>query len=115
MSKDKLEEFRKRLLEEQHKLLASEADRRTSAATVELDQTRTGRLSRMDALQSQAMAKASNERAARRAQLIAAALRRIESGEFGECRECGEEIAERRLEADPCALFCIGCAEKRSV
>lgn len=114
MNPENIEAFRSRLLAEQEALLSGEADRRAGAATVELDQTRTGRLSRMDALQSQAMAKASYERAAQRVQQIAAALRRIKAGEFGECRECGEWIAERRLEADPCALFCISCAEKRS-
>lgn len=114
MEQKTVDELRTRLLEEQHELLAGETDRRAGAATVELDQTRTGRLSRMDALQSQEMAKASNQRATQRAQLIAAALRRIDEGEFGECRGCGEAIALRRLEADPCALFCIMCAEART-
>jgi DnaK suppressor protein len=34
----------------------------------------------------------------------------MESGEFGECAECGEPIAERRLEVDPTALLCVSCA-----
>lgn len=42
--------------------------------------------------------------------LISSALRRIEADEFGECMECGELIAEQRLEALPFAETCIDCA-----
>lgn len=37
------------------------------------------------------------------------ALEKIESGEYGTCEMCGEEIAPARLEARPIALFCIDC------
>ncbi|MDR3605837.1 MAG: TraR/DksA family transcriptional regulator [Oligoflexia bacterium] len=40
---------------------------------------------------------------------IDAALRRIESGEFGECLRCGEEISEARLQAFPFTTLCIDC------
>lgn len=40
------------------------------------------------------------------------ALDRIESGEYGYCVECGEEISEGRLEARPEAALCINCAKK---
>jgi len=39
------------------------------------------------------------------------ALEKIESGEFGTCEECGEEIPEKRLMAHPEASTCISCAE----
>ncbi|MDX1454602.1 MAG: TraR/DksA C4-type zinc finger protein [Gammaproteobacteria bacterium] len=108
-----LDSLRRQLHEERNALDASAEARRTSADTVELDQTRTGRLTRMDALQGQAMARASSARATQRLQAIQRALERIERGDYGECRECGEEIALARLKVDPCALFCIGCAEAR--
>jgi DnaK suppressor protein len=79
-------------------------------ATVELDQQSVGRLSRMDALQRQAMAEASERSRAIELQKINAALRRIEDGEYGYCMECGEEIAAKRLEIDPAASHCIRCA-----
>jgi len=41
---------------------------------------------------------------------IAAALARIDEGEFGYCIKCGDEIASRRLELDPAAPLCISCA-----
>ncbi|MBO6893174.1 MAG: TraR/DksA C4-type zinc finger protein [Roseibium sp.] len=80
-------------------------------ATVTLDQQSVGRLSRMDALQGQAMAQASERQRRADIQRIEAALRRIEDGEFGYCVECGEEIAPKRLEVDSAAAFCINCAQ----
>jgi len=82
------------------------------AAVVQLDQTRVGRLSRMDALQAQAMAKASGERRAVQLREIDAALRRIEEGSYGDCERCDEAINPRRLDADPTARLCIDCASK---
>lgn len=79
-------------------------------AIVALDQQAIGRLSRMDALQRQAMATAQGRRQDARRGRIVAALRRIEKGEFGYCAECGEDIAPARLELDPTVPTCIGCA-----
>ena len=81
-----------------------------SRATVTLDQQSVGRLSRMDALQGQAMAQASERQRRANIQRIEAALHRLDSGDYGYCAECGEEIAEGRLQADPAAAFCIRCA-----
>jgi len=82
-----------------------------AAKPVELDQNRVGRLSRMDAMQGQAMAQASSQRKLQQAQLIKQALTRIELSEFGDCLECGDAIANNRLNIDPSAKFCIQCAE----
>ncbi len=82
------------------------------AAVVELDQTKVGRLSRMDALQAQAMAKASVQRRAALLREIGAALRRIEDGNYGDCQRCDEPINPRRLDADPTARLCIDCASR---
>lgn len=38
-----------------------------------------------------------------------AAIQRIESGEFGSCTDCGEEIELSRLNACPTAARCIRC------
>ena len=40
---------------------------------------------------------------------VVSALERIDDGSFGSCERCGEEIAEKRLEALPFARHCIGC------
>ncbi|MEX0914706.1 MAG: TraR/DksA family transcriptional regulator [Wenzhouxiangellaceae bacterium] len=84
-----------------------------SQAPVELDQTRQGRLSRMDALQGQAMAQATDARRQRQIAALKAALARIANGEFGECIECGDEIAEARLKSNPAITLCIDCASER--
>ena len=41
---------------------------------------------------------------------ISAALRRMDSGEYGSCIECGEAIGEGRIRAYPYAKECIDCA-----
>ncbi|WP_306147160.1 MULTISPECIES: TraR/DksA C4-type zinc finger protein [unclassified Roseibium] len=80
-------------------------------ATVMLDQQAVGRLSRMDALQGQAMAQASERQRRADIQRIEAALKRLNEGEYGYCAQCGEDIAAKRLEVDPAAAFCIRCAK----
>ena len=46
-------------------------------------------------------------------QAIEEALRRIEKGTYGICRDCGEEIAAARLNAIPWTRVCITCKEKQ--
>jgi len=41
------------------------------------------------------------------------ALKRIDSGTYGTCRGCGENIEEARLNAKLEAERCVGCEEKR--
>ena len=83
--------------------------------TVELDQTRVGRLSRMDAMQAQAMSKETGRRRRQKLIQIEAALRRIEGDDYGFCQDCGEEIAPARLEVDPAVLLCIDCASAKEL
>ena len=80
--------------------------------TVELDQTRMGRLSRMDALQAQAMSKETGRRRREQLRQVLAALRRIEEGDYGDCEDCGEAISAGRLDANPAARRCIDCASR---
>ena len=83
-----------------------------AAKTVELDQSRMGRLSRMDAMQAQAMAQASGRRRAMMLGRVTSALVRLERGEYGTCQACDEPIHHKRLEFDPAATLCIDCAER---
>ena len=43
------------------------------------------------------------------------ALARLETGTYGNCFDCGEEIAEKRLRALPFAVRCKDCEEAREV
>ena len=83
---------------------------REARSIVELDQQAVGRLSRMDALQNQAMAQAQQARRDLEARRLRAALERIAEGEYGYCEDCGEEIARGRLELDLAASRCVSCA-----
>lgn len=106
-----MEAVRERLLAMRAELLEESESSRESRDTVVLDQTSVGRLSRMDALQGQAMAKAEEERRQLALRRITTSLARIDQGEYGECIGCGEWIARKRLEWDPLVLKCIDCAE----
>ena len=106
------EDWRARLLALRDELEGIAATGDESAAVVELDQSRVGRLSRMDAMQAQAMAKASSNRRQAMLLKITAALKRIDDDEFGLCRACEEPINPKRLEFDPTAIQCIDCASK---
>ena len=106
----KVDALRARLVEERVELIrAGEADEE-SRRPVELDQTRLGRLSRMDALQAQAMAIETDRRRGVEMNRIEAALKRFKNGEFGYCRSCDVEIPAKRLEFDPATPFCVDCA-----
>ena len=83
-----------------------------SAAVVELDQSKVGRLSRMDAMQAQAMAQASAQRREVMLRKITAALARIDKDEYGDCVLCDVAINEKRLDFDPTATLCIDCANR---
>jgi DnaK suppressor protein len=108
-----VEIFRLQLLRLQEELSALKATGEDAARVVELDQTSVGRLSRMDALQGQAMSKEQGRRRELELQKISAALRRIESGDYGDCLACDEPIAIKRLTLDPAATLCIDCASAR--
>lgn len=104
------EPFRHMLLE---RLAALDEQDRISAEgrqPVKLEQDSVGRLSRIDAMQMQAMALAQERRRKVERAAIGAALARIEKGEFGYCLVCGEEIAEARLRTDPTLAKCRDCA-----
>jgi len=44
-------------------------------------------------------------------ELIDEALGRIEKGDYGDCVNCGEPVAEKRLEAVPWTRYCIKCQD----
>ena len=83
-----------------------------SREPVELDQSKVGRLSRMDALQGQAMALESERRRTAELKRIDAALKRLDGNDYGHCVRCNEEIALARLEFDPAVTNCIRCASE---
>ena len=112
LEEGQIAEFRTRLLQQQQELLRLKETSDDAAKTVELDQTSVGRLSRMDALQGQAMSRERERRRDIELQKIAAALHRVETGDYGYCVRCEEEIVVQRLELDPATPLCISCASR---
>jgi len=114
MEDSEIEQFKATLLRLRAELQDMEETSKEAGKTVELDQASVGRLSRMDAMQAQQMAQESERRRQQQLVRIEVALRRIESGDYGYCFVCGEEIDVRRLGVDPTNTRCIKCAETRS-
>lgn len=110
MDKTQKERFRALLNQANKDLNAQDSLGKEGQKTVILDQQSVGRLSRMDALQQQAMAKAHQGRRDLMQAKIAAALQRLDTDEFGFCTECGDDIPIKRLELDPTTPLCVSCA-----
>jgi len=104
--------YRDRLISLKEELEAIAETGAEAARPVELDQAKVGRLSRMDAMRSQAMSIETERRRVAELGRIKTALTRIEEEEFGFCQSCGKAIAPPRLAIDPAALLCIDCANK---
>lgn len=104
--------YRERLQQRQKEILLENESGSSGAATVVLDQTSVGRVSRVDALQAQAMSVAAQERRLASLQKIEEALQRVDEGEYGYCLNCGEAIAFQRLEIDLATQFCVKCASQ---
>ncbi len=100
---------------EQTALCALVDDAGGRTGTVDLDPGREGRVSRVDALQHQQMAKAGRRRALARLERIDAALERLmeDPDMFGWCPDCGEPIPWRRLCAVPESVLCVPCLQRR--
>jgi DnaK suppressor protein len=110
MDEPRAAKFRPRL---QAMLAELTAEREATAAgrePVALDQQSVGRLSRIDAMQQQQMALAAGRQRDAQIVRIRNALDRMDKGDFGICVGCGEDIAEKRLAADPAAHVCVACA-----
>ncbi|MFW6093466.1 MAG: TraR/DksA family transcriptional regulator [Pseudomonadota bacterium] len=107
------EEALERLERIRAEILDLQEVRDQATAVVELDQSRNGRLSRVDSLQRQALAQHGRALAEARLRSIDAAIARCRAGTYGLCIDCEEEIGAGRLEVDPAAALCIACAESR--
>ncbi|MBT8071930.1 MAG: TraR/DksA family transcriptional regulator [Gammaproteobacteria bacterium] len=111
LSHNELRNLEKLLLERKNELVREGETGQQAEEVVELDQARVGRLSRMDAMQAQAMSLETGRRRRQHLLEVDAAIERIRSDEYGGCFECGEDINPKRLEADPVATLCIACAQ----
>lgn len=109
LSQAEIADYRTRLHEALATLDAEDALGRDGQATVRLDLQAVGRLSRMDAMQQQAMAQATARRRAQERRRLQAAVARIDAGAFGHCTDCGDDLSPRRLDLDPAVARCLDC------
>ncbi len=110
LTAQKLDELRQRL--QVAKASAEALLGRTTAGTpIEASGPTIGRLSRIDAIQMQAMSQMSRHQLDIRLRQIEAALTVMDQGRYGLCRQCQDAIDLQRLEAIPEAPFCLGCQE----
>ncbi|AYO75906.1 hypothetical protein BRX37_24230 [Sphingomonas sp. S-NIH.Pt3_0716] len=63
-------------------------------------------------MQVQAMALAAQRHRQAERSRIDAALMRIDSGDYGWCARCGEEIEARRLDHTAATAMCLACAKE---
>lgn len=105
-----VERYREMLLARLAELDRLEGIGRENVKPVELDQTAVGRLSRMDAMQVQAMAQETERRRKSERSRVLSARKRLEAGNYGYCIKCDERIADKRLSLDPAIPTCIRCA-----
>lgn len=113
MNQTDLQKFKQLLELQRNELMSSQQKAQSSIQTVELDQSSVGRVSRVDALQSQSMAIETTRLRQQQLRKISTALALIESGDYGYCSICDDEIDPRRLEIDPASTMCVPCASKQ--
>lgn len=87
-------------------LLGEIAERDETMADITIDEPEDKSFERLEDEVLSALSGADRDEVIR----IDAALGKIAEGSYGECEECGQEIAPARLEAMPDALLCINCA-----
>jgi DnaK suppressor protein len=111
LTTEQLIELREELERELTRLRRSMRISEESIQPVELDQSAVGRLSRVGAMQSQAMQEGLQERQLTRYAGLEAAGRRMDEGTFGVCSECGADIPFGRLLVALESRTCTGCSE----
>ena len=119
LAKKELEHYRQRLLVERERILR-ELGRITEAINESAEEQEAAKQSYSNHLAdigSDYMEKEKNyyyaDQEGQYLKAIEAALKRIESGEYGQCQECSELISAKRLEAVPASELCISCKDKK--
>lgn len=110
MNSSQIGQLRAQLKELLNQLAQQDNIAKDNQKTVILDQQSVGRLSRMDALQQQAMANATQARRNQQIMRIEATFLRMDDDEYGYCTSCDENIPPKRLDLDPTIATCVSCA-----
>ena len=110
MDKRKVKSYRDRLLERRESLFSQVTEAEMSSRERDLEATQDPADMAANAYTKELMISMSaNDR--KLLQLIDEALERVEGGEYGECVNCGEPVAEKRLDAVPWTRYCLKCQD----
>jgi len=110
MNEAEIEQFRNKLLNLKAELQNLEEASKTAVSS-EPEQSASVGLSARDAMHAHLVAQEPARRRQRQLGKIEGAIRRIKSGDFGNCFVCGEEIDTERLTDDPTNTRCLKCVE----
>jgi DnaK suppressor protein len=111
MQEEKMQEFRKELLDQRERLLVEVRQKRNEAAHVQDEGVADpGDASVTEDLRDLLHLLGDSKR--EQILSIDSALERMEQGDYGYCAECGEEINLRRLEVQPDTRWCVDCKER---
>jgi DnaK suppressor protein len=108
---DDLKHFGKRLRDLAAELEEDLAMRDAADSSITPDNA-IGRLTRMEAIQAQAMGQEGRRRREKRLQQVRRAIARLAADEYGRCARCAEEIPRGRLEVMPEAGLCVRCSAR---
>jgi DnaK suppressor protein len=112
LTKRDLQKFKKLLLEQREELMGNA--RRALSGDIHLDPDDFP--DEMDTASSEVNLQFTGRLREREQGLLSkidAALEKIETGEYGECISCGEDIGVARLRARPVAELCIDCKSEQ--
>ena len=110
MDKKKVRSYRDRLLERRESLFSQVREAELSSRERDLEATQDPADMAANAYTKELLISMSaNDR--KLLQLIDEALERVEGGGYGECVNCGEPVAEKRLDAVPWTRYCLKCQD----
>src|SRR5258707_548109 len=111
MDKKRLEYYKKKLLARREELTRTIARRQEEGRMADEDPTgELGGKAGKSYTKGFLFGRTNTERTS--LNMFDAALKRIQSDEYGVCANCQEELQQKRLEAVPWAKHCIACQEK---
>ena len=112
MDKKKMKTYRDRLLERRESLVSQVTEAELSSRERDLEATQDPADMAANAYTKELLiSMSSNDRTL--LGLIDESLARVESGDYGECVNCGEAILEKRLNAVPWARYCLRCQDMK--
>ncbi|MDF1852158.1 MAG: TraR/DksA C4-type zinc finger protein [Verrucomicrobiales bacterium] len=109
LTADQLIDLEELIIEELDRLRAESEKTKAERAAISPDVS-IGRLSRLDAMQMQEVAKEADRRREERVGRLELALEQLDAGTYGRCEGCGEDIEFDRLRTSPEATRCSDCA-----